>query len=187
MLLCYHFHLLDRYILVQISSLLPRDLILIKWITFSNKLYSSISIFSFIVLELFSSILISSDKLWNATRAFILGKTNKLYKVYKVQTQSVDKFCSINNVSTIDILKIDVEGNEINVIQGAIKKLNSCSIIYAEVIDQKKLFDKKFAQLKQTLEENNFILLNVKNILSVSIFSHLKAVDTTFVHKNLLN
>jgi FkbM family methyltransferase len=131
--------------------------------------------------------IISSDELWKATRAIILGKKNKPFKVYKVETQSVDKFCSINNVSKIDILKIDVEGNEINVIQGAIKTLNSCSIIYVEVLDQKKLFDKKFAQLKQILEENNFILLNVKNILSVSIFSHLKAVDTTFVHKNLLN
>jgi FkbM family methyltransferase len=128
---------------------------------------------------------ISQDELWKSSRAFILGKENQPFQVHQAQTQTIDNFCAINNVSKIDILKIDVEGNEINVIQGAIKKLNSCSIIYAEVLDQKKLFDKKFAQLKQILEENNFILYNVKNILSVSILSRLKAVDTLFVHKNL--
>jgi FkbM family methyltransferase len=128
----------------------------------------------------------SQDELWKSSRAFFLGKTNKPFQVCQTQTQTIDNFCDSNNISKIDILKIDVEGNEINVIQGAIKKLNSCSIIYVEVLDQKKLFDKKFAQLKQILEENNFILYNIKSILSVSVLSHLKATDNLFVHKDLL-
>lgn len=54
----------------------------------------------------------------------------------KVPTRTIDAFCAANNVSNIDILKIDVQGAENRVLKGAYRKLSSGSIksVYLEVI-----------------------------------------------------
>ncbi len=39
----------------------------------------------------------------------------------KVKLETIDNYCSINNVECIDILKVDVEGHELEVIRGARK------------------------------------------------------------------
>ena len=130
--------------------------------------------------------ILSQDKLWKLSRALIMGKTNKPFQTYQTKTQTIDNFCKDNNVSKIDILKIDVEGNEINVIQGAMDTLSSCSIIYVEVLDKNIFFHEKLEQLKTILIKKNFILHNVKSIRGVSLLSSAKGADTTFVRKDLL-
>lgn len=49
-------------------------------------------------------------------------------KEYEVQTTTVDVFAEENNISEIDLLKIDVEGHEYKVLQGAQKMLQTKSI-----------------------------------------------------------
>jgi FkbM family methyltransferase len=53
-------------------------------------------------------------------------------EVYRVKTKSetidlttVDEFCRLNHIDCIDLLKIDVEGYELNVLKGAKGMLNS--------------------------------------------------------------
>ena len=52
----------------------------------------------------------------------------------KIKLESINNFCSEQNISQIDLLKIDTEGHEISVLKGASELLNSCAIkaIYLE-------------------------------------------------------
>ncbi len=54
----------------------------------------------------------------------------------QVQTTTLDGFCEKLGIPAIDILKLDVEGAEIKVLKGAIKKLGNKQIklIYSEVM-----------------------------------------------------
>ena len=46
----------------------------------------------------------------------------------QVKVITVDQYISENNITTIDLLKIDVEGGEYNVIQGALNAINSMKV-----------------------------------------------------------
>jgi FkbM family methyltransferase len=56
--------------------------------------------------------------------------------IIEVESRSLDSFCNENNISKIDILKMDVQGNEFNVLTGAREMLSkqSISLIYFEMI-----------------------------------------------------
>ena len=53
-----------------------------------------------------------------------------------VKTQTLDAFCAKEGIDAIDILKIDVEGSELRVLNGASKKLGckQVGLIYVEVM-----------------------------------------------------
>jgi len=54
----------------------------------------------------------------------------------EVKTTTLDHFCDNENISKIDILKLDVEGAEIKVLSGAVGKLSkrAIALIYTEVM-----------------------------------------------------
>jgi FkbM family methyltransferase len=67
----------------------------------------------------------------------------------EVPCTTIDSFCAQNKISTIDILKIDVQGAEFSVLQGAEKMLatQAISLLYFEVVtapiykEQRKLHE----------------------------------------------
>lgn len=67
----------------------------------------------------------------------------------KVLIITIDDYCSINKIETVDFLKIDVEGNEVNVIKGAKKMLenDAVKIIQIEYSPHYKLGDYKFQDI----------------------------------------
>ena len=54
-------------------------------------------------------------------------------KKYEIDLISVDQFCEDSDVSSVDILKVDVEGSEIDVLKGAKDIMNSVKVLYIEV------------------------------------------------------
>jgi FkbM family methyltransferase len=54
-------------------------------------------------------------------------------KKYEIDHITVDQFCSDSNISCIDILKIDVEGSEIDVLKGANDIMNTVKVLFIEV------------------------------------------------------
>ena len=54
-------------------------------------------------------------------------------KKYEIDLITVDQFCIDSNISCIDILKIDVEGSEIDVLKGANDIMNTVKVLFIEI------------------------------------------------------
>jgi len=131
------------------------------------------------------------DKLYNVTRKSILKLLNpfkkiKDYETIIVQTQTMDNFCSINNIDRIDILKLDCDGTEYEVLLGAEKLLSEdrIGLIYTEISGVKKGFDSKVDEIVKLLSKYNFQLKKTWNYPHFSFLSNLKATDNLFIKKN---
>lgn len=74
-----------------------------------------------------------NDLKWNYTRKLITLSQNKGFKILKVKTNTIDNFCKKNKIIKIDILKIDVEGSELEVLKGSKKILNKTHLIQLEI------------------------------------------------------
>ena len=68
-------------------------------------------------------------------KKLILGSKNILYNAIKVEIDSINNFTEANKINYIDILKIDVEGSELEVLKGAsnLIALNKVKIIQVEI------------------------------------------------------
>ncbi|MBK8352977.1 MAG: FkbM family methyltransferase [Saprospirales bacterium] len=56
----------------------------------------------------------------------------KMDKIEKISVKKMDDYCIENNISEITFLKIDVEGNELSVLNGAKKLLSENKIKYIQ-------------------------------------------------------
>jgi FkbM family methyltransferase len=122
-----------------------------------------------------------NDLKWNYTRKLITLSTNKGFKILKVKTNTIDNFCKNNKIIKIDILKIDVEGSELEVLKGSKKILNKTHLIQLEIYQNKKNFIKIEKKITTLLKKYNFYKIREKKIWSVSLFSNLIGKDVLFV------
>jgi len=58
---------------------------------------------------------------------------NGLNQEIKVKTSTLDFYISSNNIKTIDLLKIDVQGAEVNVLNGAFSSLQKTKCVILEI------------------------------------------------------
>ena len=89
-----------------------------------------------------------------------------LEKIYDndnvINMVTLDSICT--NLETIDLLKIDVEGYEYNVLQGATKTLEKTKILMIEIInDLAKDFGNSFIEAKDLIISSGFKLENNEN------------------------
>ena len=132
------------------------------------------------------------DNMWKLRKTFmqILQPFKKIkgFSEIDVQTQTLDNFCLSQKIENIDVLKIDTEGNEINVLKGAKKLLseNRIKLIYVEICDAKKTFKEKEKSVIDLLNDYNFDLRKTYSTWGLALTSGLKANDNLFVHKSLL-
>jgi len=132
------------------------------------------------------------DKWYNITRKSFMQivqpfKKIKGYIEIDVQTQSIDNFCSKNNINCIDLLKLDTEGNEFNVLKGAEKFLseNKIKVIYTEISAPKARYRNKVDEIENFLKKYDFIHVKSFRMPILSFLSGLKASDNLFVHKDI--
>lgn len=124
------------------------------------------------------------DKLWNFTRKLVTFNFGKQFKTIEVETNTIDSYCKEKNIDRIDVLKIDTEGSEIEILEGAKLMLNKTEIIVLEVLDEKSKYHEKILRVTNILEKNyNFIKVFKKNIWSLSTLSNMKAEDIIFLRK----
>lgn len=124
---------------------------------------------------------VKNDLKWNFTRRIVSLSFKKKFLSLKIKTNTLDNFCKVNKIKKIDILKIDVEGSELKVLEGSKKILDKTNIIQVEILQNKKNFDKIKNKLTILLKKNNFHKIGEKNIYSVSLFSNLKSSDLLFI------
>ena len=122
------------------------------------------------------------DKLWNLTRKLVTGSVKKSFITFPVITNTIDDFCIEKNIKEITVLKIDVEGSEMKVLNGAKEILKNTKIIQVEILDTKKKYEEKYLEVKNLLENQyNFKMIEEKNIWSLGTLSNMRAVDALFI------
>ncbi len=124
---------------------------------------------------------IKDDKLWNFSRRLITLKFNKPFSIIKVKTNTLDNFCKIKQIKRVDLLKIDVEGSELDVLKGAKKLLNSVRIIQLEILQKKNKFLLEKNKILIFLKKFNFRLIKEKKITSVGILSSSISEDLLLI------
>jgi FkbM family methyltransferase len=131
------------------------------------------------------------DTKWVLSRKLILKillQSTKDFIKYKVSTSTLDTFVKKNNIKSIDILKVDIEGSEYEFLKGARNTLkkNKVKIILLEISDKKKNYKKKEKKIINFLEKKNFIFLKKHMNRSVALFSNVKSGDYLFINKKEL-
>lgn len=124
---------------------------------------------------------IKDDKLWNFSRRLITLKFNKPFVKINVKTNTLDNFCKIKKIKKVDLLKIDVEGSELDVLRGAKKLLNSVNIIQLEILQRKTKFLHEKKKILILLKKYHFRMIKEKIIPSVGILSNSISEDLLFV------
>lgn len=81
-------------------------------------------------------------------------------KICQLQSTTIDEFCRINNISNIDVLKIDVEGASFEVLSGATEMLKNTKIIHIET-ENKEMFigQKTDNHVSNILYQNEFLMI----------------------------
>ena len=132
------------------------------------------------------------DNMWKLRKTFmqILQPFKKIkgFSEIDVQTQTLDNFCLSQKIENIDVLKIDTEGNDLNVLKGAKKLLseNKIKVIYTEISGTKINFKEKEKSTIDFLNDYNFDLKKTYSTWGLELTSGLKCTDNLFVHKSLL-
>ena len=108
----------------------------------------------------------------------------------KVKIEKLDHYVKQNNIKNIDILKIDTQGYEIKVLQGAmhlLKKRGGIKFIELEVtiqdiyIKSPNLFEIDFI-----MHKNNFILYQLGEFSSENINNKLTGFDALYINSLLV-
>ena len=102
-----------------------------------------------------------------------------------VETNTLDNYCSKNNINAIDILKIDVQGYEMEVLRGAVEMLNNgrIKLIYIETYFKPQyLHQPLFHDISKLLYDYNFLLNDVYD----PYFSNNNMIwcDSIFINAN---
>ena len=91
------------------------------------------------------------------------GNPLSTQKEVKVETITIDKYCEQHNIERIDILKIDVQGNELKVLQGAKRMLKEkrVSLIFTEIsIAPNYKEQSEIDEVIKLLRENKYRIFN---------------------------
>lgn len=107
----------------------------------------------------------------------------------EISITTIDDFVEKKQISAIDILKIDVQGYEFNVIQGAKNLIsnNGIRVIYLEVIILPTYKKQKYLdELLSLLRSFNFILHGMYNF-NYDSFGSLRQFDAIFINSNYRN
>lgn len=126
---------------------------------------------------------LKNDFMWKFTRKIITLKIFGKFEIKKIKTIILNNFVKENSINQIDVLKIDVEGSELNVLHGADEILKKTKCILIEISDTKKNFLEKYNLIIDFLKKNNFKLILEKNITSYSILSNQKGIDALFINE----
>lgn len=92
---------------------------------------------------------------------FLLSINKKINEtqIKKIKVIKLDNFCIKNNIKKIDILKIDVEGFELQVLQGANKILNKTNYVLIEIQNNKMYKNYSKKKIESFLEKKKFKLI----------------------------
>ena len=135
------------------------------------------------------STLLKDDSTWVLSRKIILKMlflSTEGFKKYTVPIITLDSFVKQNKIKSIDLLKVDIEGSEHLMLQGANKTLkkNKIKAILIEIADKKNIYEKKEKKVINFLKKYNFNLLKKNIYFSPSFLSEHMAGDYQLINNN---
>lgn len=120
------------------------------------------------------------SKKHNQGSTFSKKIVNKFKKVFKtndeplltttVSTNTLDNYCSSNNIQIIDLLKVDTEGTEYNILKGSIKMLKGNkikNIIYESYY--------QITQIEKMLTSFGYEIHKIENLTTPMFHAKLKS------------
>lgn len=107
------------------------------------------------------------------------GKNSIFTGFEKVQVDKLDNFCNKNKITNIDILKIDTEGFELSVIQGAKKTLKKTKLLIIEFQLNDMYLNYNSKKIDSFLKFNNFIFIDSLK------FPFMQYEDRVYMNKNI--
>lgn len=117
------------------------------------------------------------------------SECNYDYETINVPTMTLDHYCQIHNVRNIDILKMDVQGSELGVLQGAEKLLREgmIKLIYSEVILAETYENQtRFVDIVSYLNKLNYEIWDIGSFLYTRN-DRIWAANLIFVHTSAAN
>lgn len=126
----------------------------------------------------------NQNSFWKKIKDFLLTgfKNKSIVNSELVLTNSLDSFCKKKKIKNIDLLKIDTEGHEMQVLDGAKKLLkNDIKFILIEFHLSKIYKDYNSLKIEKILKMNNFVLLKKFK------FPFLLFEDRIYTKKNIIN
>ena len=132
--------------------------------------------------------LFRKDSKWVLSRKILLKillQNTESYTQFMVKTITLDSFVKKNKIKSIDILKVDIDGSELEFLKGAKNTLkkNKVKLILIEINDKKSTFYKKEKHIVNMFNLNSYSLIKKHINYSVSIFSNAKSGDYLFLCK----
>jgi FkbM family methyltransferase len=81
----------------------------------------------------------------------------------EVTTTTLDRFCEEENISEVDFLQIDVQGADLDVLQGSLRALNSSTLAVQIEVEFSSLYTKQplFADVDTFLRKYDFSLFDI--------------------------
>ena len=104
---------------------------------------------------------LDKNSLWLKIKNKIINKKNSIIKKIKIKTTTIDIFIKQKKIKKIDLLKIDTEGHELEILNGAKKTIQDGKIRYILIeIHYSKMY-KNYSKKKIEffLKKNNFHLI----------------------------
>ena len=126
----------------------------------------------------------NQNSFWKKIKDFLLTgfKNKSIVNSELVLTNSLDSFCKKKKIKNIDLLKIDTEGHEMQVLDGAKKLLkNDIKFVLIEFHLSKIYKDYNSVKIEKILKINNFFLLKKFK------FPFLLFEDRIYTKKNIIN
>ena len=130
--------------------------------------------------------LFRKDSKWVLSRKILLKillQNTESYTQFMVKTITLDSFVKKNKIKSIDILKVDIDGSELEFLKGAKNTLkkNKVKLILIEINDKKSTFYKKEKNITKMFKSNNYHLIKKHSNHSVSFFSDSRSGDYLFL------
>ena len=135
------------------------------------------------------STIIKDDSFWVFSRKIILKiffLSTKGFAKYTVPTITLDNFVKKKKIKSIELLKVDIEGSEHLMLQGAKNTLkkNKIKTILIEICDKKNTYENKEKKIINLLKKYNFNLIKKNIYMSPSFLSNHKAGDYQLVNNS---
>jgi len=106
----------------------------------------------------------------------------------EVQVTSLSDFLSVEKIPAIDILKLDLQGHELQAIKGMAEFISSVKLIFIEV-QFIKIYENAtlFSEVETYLREKGFIFYNFLGLVRSPIDGRLLYGDAIFVNRKYIS